>query len=548
MRAHPIRHLIAAVIAAGILLGAVSAQGAPTPESPPIAAQATAELPVVGDAWVAAGYAYQNFGASIILPVGLDTSWGARRSLLQFDLSGLPLDVLPLSAHLELHQWWGQGEPWVTVAQPLAAPWDAGTVTWATQPGMGQPAISATVPISAGPWSLDVLPIVYDWARGRAANHGLILRADMEWLTGQRVFFSSEAIGNPPPILRIVYTVATSTPTATPTFTPTHTPTRTPTFTFTHTPTRTPTHTPTPTFTPTPTPTRTATFTASPTATRTPTPTNTPRTISAALPMSADSWLDRANPTANNGGDGSIQLRNGGAKKGLVRVELPAEAMGQQIYSARLRLYITYRSNQGIGTLNAYQVNKMWDEKTVSWNVPWDEPGATGPSDVGAAIVGSTPLNAINVWVTLEVTDVAQEWANGVENNGLLLLFESSSSTEYRTASREYAPRAPVLEIVFGVAEATATASPTATDTPMATASATATRSSTPTSTATTPPASTPTATATRTGTPPATASATLSPTPTRTPTAAHPPARVRLPVVANNWLVYWGLWARLPE
>ncbi len=549
-------HLIATAIGLTLVsaLFGVAARATPAPASPPVVAQATLELEPSADAWVASAYAYENFGQSIILPAGRDGQFGTRRSLIYFDLSALPHDALPITATLELALWWGEGAPWVIAVQPLAAPWDESGVTWDNQPALSAPVITATVPISGESWALDALPIVYEWARERIPNYGLVLRAEAEWRQGQRVFFSRDAVTRPAPRLRVAYTIATSTPT--PTNTPTATPT--PTHTRTRTPTHTPTRTPTPTYTATPTrtstPTATPTFTPTDTPTRTPTPTHTPRTVSTTVPVIADSWIDAWSTTANHGSDGIIALRNGGARKGLVRVELPPEAKGQPIYSARLRLYFNYRSNAGTGTLRAYRLTQAWDEKTVTWQVPWQSPGATGPSDVDTTVDWSAPLNAINTWVVIDVKGAVQTWAGGAENNGLLLIFDSSSSTEYRFAAREDAARAPRLELVYGVSDATPTFTPTPTDSPTPTATATFTPTPEPTPTPTPTPSTTsvPTDTPTPTPSPTATASPspTQSPTPTPTPTGTPPRPTVRLwlPAIAKNWTAYYGLWYAAPR
>jgi len=76
-------------------------------------------------------------------------------------------------------------------------------------------------------------------------------------------------------------------------------------------------------------------------------------------------------------------FRNGGVKKGLIRFDLPPEALGQRIYSAQLKAFIAYRSNAFAATLKLYRLTKAWDEITVSWSVPWTPPGgATSPLDV----------------------------------------------------------------------------------------------------------------------------------------------------------------------
>lgn len=552
MNAHWKRHLAGiALVAAGLAIAATRSLSAPPPDAPPAPqAQDVLVVEASADAWITSRFAYENFGDETTLPVGLDPTWGTRRAILQFDLSDLPQDALPLSATLELYTWWGQGTPWVMAAAPLTDTWSELAVTWANQPPAAEPVVRHTVPISTGLWSADIVPMVYEWARGRMPNHGLVLRADTEWLSGQRVFVSRDMQTPSGPRLRVEYVIATDTPTPTNTPTPTHTYTPTPTNTPTHTPTptftNTPTNTPTPTHTYTPTPTHTPTDTPTPTPTLTPTPV----TESVTAPVTADSWISAwDNPPANHGMDVSLRVRASDVMKTVLRAELPAEVAGRQIYQARLRLYVTDRSNAGWGTLAAYRLKRNWDEYTVTWMLPWEGPGASAPSDADAAPAGTMTLNTEDTWIELDVASAVQAWADGEENDGLLLSYTASASTEYRFASREWRDKEPVLEIVYlattptptptGTSSKTPTPTRTDSPTPTATPTQTPTRTSTPTSTL----SPTWTATNTSTATATATASPTWTPAATATATPTRPPARVWLPMVARQWLAYYLWW-----
>jgi len=252
------------------------------------------------------------------------------------------------------------------------------------------------------------------------------------------------------------------TPTQTPTASRTPTVTRTPT--RTHTATRTPTSTPTPTRTPTPT----ATFTRRPTNTPGPSPTwvagagrrlylpiafkewyapSEPQTVTA--PVTADAWIDAWNAGANHGPDAVLKVRSGGIYKALLKADLPPQVMGRLITGATLKLYVETRSNTGTGTLSAYRLKRAWSEGTVTWNTPWVGAGATDPSDVDAAADGSSALNAVGVWLSVDVTSAAQAWAGGTANHGLLLVYASGASTVYEFSSRSRAGKEPVLEITY---------------------------------------------------------------------------------------------------
>ena len=172
-----------------------------------------------------------------------------------------------------------------------------------------------------------------------------------------------------------------------------------------------------------------------------------PQTITA--PVTADAWIDEWNAGANHGADAALKVRSGGIHKALVKADLPPQVMGRLITSATLKVYVETRSNTGTGTLSAYRLKRAWNEGTVTWNAPWLGGGASDPTDVEAAADGGVALNAVDMWLNVDVTSAVQAWANGTANHGLLLLYTSGASTVYEFSSRSRAGKEPTLEITY---------------------------------------------------------------------------------------------------
>lgn len=236
-----------------------------------------------------------------------DSLWlradGARRALIDFDLSAIPPYAIIQQATLSV---WGTyiypaGQSLPISLYKVLREWDEAEATWnraragepwATPGGDFNPTPAAVQSVSkANIWvDFDVTSLVSQWVQNPSQNHGILLMGPGLGNTYLKLA-SSEYTVSPGarPKLQIVFQLpgeiptATPTPSSTPTITPTSTWTRTPTATASHTPspTVTETGTPTPTFTITPTATPTATFPITGTPTSTATPTTTPATPTA---------------------------------------------------------------------------------------------------------------------------------------------------------------------------------------------------------------------------------------------------------------------------
>ncbi|MEN6391185.1 MAG: DNRLRE domain-containing protein [Syntrophomonas sp.] len=141
------------------------------------------------DVYIAQWFPDQNFGTIIALFCGQFTQPGdSYRSLLKFDLSGLPPASTINSAHLNLYMYRNEtssaGE-YIAVDR-LLNDWGQDTVTWNNQPPFSptpfSPIWDAYIYINSstplGPISIDITDLVKGWFNGSIVNNGLILVGD----------------------------------------------------------------------------------------------------------------------------------------------------------------------------------------------------------------------------------------------------------------------------------------------------------------------------------------------------------------------------------
>jgi hypothetical protein len=232
-------------------------------------------------------------------------------------------------------------------------------------------------------------------------------------------------------------------------------------------PTATPGPTPSPTPTALPTPTPTPTGTATPTPTVTPTPTPTPTTaITRTLCAVADAYVSESSPQANHGWEEDLVAGFGGgtnehfATRTLVRFDLGLPS-GSTVVSAAFQLSQTHVADSGRITLSVLAVNEDWEESTVTWaNQPATETTAVAHVSVGDAVPQT---------VSWDVTDLAQEWADGTTpNHGLLVRGPETALFNWRRTfdSRHSMPVCPSLVLTVDVAGAWPTPTPTPEPTP----------------------------------------------------------------------------------
>lgn len=237
----------------------------------------------------------------------------------------------------------------------------------------------------------------------------------------------------------------------------------------------------------------------------------------------ADSYLDSWEPTSGYGGAQKFRVRAPNTFNGLLRFDLsgvPAQALATGVRFAALSMYVTGRSNNNVATVDAYPLNRAWNENQTTWmqaasGQNWSQPGANGvPADRSATAVDSRALDNINYRWGLDLTGAVTGWLADPASNQGLLLRSDDPAVQYEMAAGEYptVDLRPKLLIVYPLSTPTPTPTTTPTRTP------------------------TPTATPTRTPTPTASPTATPSPTATATPTATP----THTPVVGGIQGVVW--------
>ena len=190
----------------------------------------------------------QNYGSDPQLFVGYGAVPGLDLSLIRFDLSGLPPDVVIQSAALRVRVLDLSGAAEVSIAtRRISGDWSPASITWASKPPVGPTIITSTV-ISAAGWATwDLTQQVRAWYNHVDPNYGIELGGPMVGI--YRIDLSASE-GAYPPELVITY-APRLTPTATPSGAASATPTATPAGKPTFTPTPTGTAFATPTATPT---------------------------------------------------------------------------------------------------------------------------------------------------------------------------------------------------------------------------------------------------------------------------------------------------------
>lgn len=157
----------------------------------------TVTLTATRDAWVVTSPANGNYGADTSLYVVSRAQ--DRRTLVGFDLPGIPAGCSLVDARLRLHATSASGSRTI-LAYRVAASWAEAGVTWSNQPGTsGSP---STSPSGNGWREWAVLQQVLGMYT--SGNHGFMLRDQTEGSGGQgftQVYDSRESAGNPPALV-----------------------------------------------------------------------------------------------------------------------------------------------------------------------------------------------------------------------------------------------------------------------------------------------------------------------------------------------------------
>jgi hypothetical protein len=168
------------------------------------APQTTDTFTAVADSYVSQGSPAQNYGADTQLVVGYEAA-NHRRSLLRFDISGIPAGQIITNATLRAYVM-DISEGGATVdLRRIDASWNEGAVTWSASPAVWPPAIASGVVSAAGWATWDLTGQVRAWYKGLDANYGVELGGPA---AGDYTIHFSSREGIHPPELVVSYGLA----------------------------------------------------------------------------------------------------------------------------------------------------------------------------------------------------------------------------------------------------------------------------------------------------------------------------------------------------
>jgi len=190
---------------------------------------------------------------------------------------------------------------------------------------------------------------------------------------------------------------------------------------------------------------------------------------SVVLYASADTFISSKNPSTNYGTEDFLELAyttSGGNDQRhiLLKFDLSTIPSTAVITDARIRLYqINPSACDGTVTPNEVTLRKKWDA--------WEETEMDWSSGIGNVPITTRTGNCSTNWGFI-VTDTVQDWVNGEENNGFILMGFSSTIYTRFFYSREHGTNMPELDVSYTLPDAsTSTTTSTSTSTSTSTVS-----------------------------------------------------------------------------
>ncbi|GAA3618288.1 hypothetical protein GCM10022419_124800 [Nonomuraea rosea] len=196
-----------------------------------------------------------------------------------------------------------------------------------------------------------------------------------------------------------------------------------------------------------------------------PSPTSGGQTIT--LPLQVDTWIDdfgSSGPSDQTLWAGKYDAEDFSVTERTYLKFDTAALAGKTITDARLELWNNASYGCG-GAIKAQRVTSAWDAPTLDWG---NQPAATADGESSATETSACPAEpALWSW---QMTGIAQAWASGQPNHGVLLRAadEAATATMYdRGFEASEGTQAPVLKVTIagGAGSGSPTPTPTTGDT-----------------------------------------------------------------------------------
>ena len=162
----------------------------------------------------------------------------------------------------------------------------------------------------------------------------------------------------------------------------------------------------------------------------------------------ADSYVEEANPTRNNGSDGYLLVDGayddpGNQMISYIRFPYQQYIPSYAVYidKAELRLICQNEPAAGNALVTVHRIDVSWDENSINWN--------NKPNPSYAAIGVGTPVNNDGEPVYFDVTHPVRDWLDGtVPNYGFALVANNSIGMAV-LYSRERSQVKPLLTVDY---------------------------------------------------------------------------------------------------
>lgn len=140
-----------------------------------------------------------------------------------------------------------------------------------------------------------------------------------------------------------------------------------------------------------------------------------------------DTYMDYYEPNSSFCNNPTISVRAGDKACMLLRFDLsvlPEKVKGLEqgalVQQATLSLFVV--QGRADTTFGIYRLRRAWDACAVTWNLPWQKPGANGLDDRDVEPVREWTTVKSQGMLDLDVTALVQEWLqNPASNQGILL-------------------------------------------------------------------------------------------------------------------------------
>lgn len=140
-----------------------------------------------------------------------------------------------------------------------------------------------------------------------------------------------------------------------------------------------------------------------------------------------DTYIQFYMPTENYCESPELYLATSNKAATLLRFDLTSlpEAVaglnaGATILEATLQLD-TVQGNEGV-LMGIYRPQQSWDPCATTWNTPWEQPGADGPSDRESDPWVEATVEQRDGWMAFDVTSLVQSWLRDpAQNHGMII-------------------------------------------------------------------------------------------------------------------------------